>query len=436
VIILCLAACDGGLVRESTSDNLSISTTAAPLASDPTSVVQKTETPQPSDTPTRFVPHVTIFPALTPTPILEAVGTVATPIMFPEAENYTWNLVFAGLRAPVGIFHAGDGSGRLFILEQGGVIRIFKEGKLLDTPFLDIRDRVSDGSEQGLLGLAFHPQYDQNGYFFINCTDSNGDTVIARYRVSDDDPNLVDLSSEVRILFIPQPYANHNGGMIAFGPDGYLYAGLGDGGAAGDPQNNGQSLVSLLGTILRIDIDGGSPYSIPPDNPFQAGQGRGEIWAFGLRNPWRFSFDRLTGDLYIGDVGQNQWEEIDYIPAGGPSGLNFGWSYFEGNHPFRGTAGTGASFIPPIAEYDHNQGCSVTGGVVYRGPELPEWQGVYLFGDYCSGRVWALIKDGQGGWREKILYENLGRISSFGGDEWGNIYLVEHSGKIYVLGEK
>jgi len=341
------------------------------------------------------------------------------------------------LDAPLSLAHAGDGSGRLFILEKVGVIRILLNGEISPRPFLDIRDRVgSSGSEQGLLGLAFHPKYLENDYFFINYTNDAGNTIIARFQVSQADPDLADPDSETQLLQINQPYGNHNGGVVTFGPDGYLYLGLGDGGSAGDPQNNAQSLETLLGKILRIDVDSANqPYSIPSDNPYISGNNP-EIWAFGLRNPWRIAFDQANGDLYIGDVGQNQWEEIDYLPANSPAGANFGWDYFEGNHPFEGTPPQNADLIAPIAEYGHDQGCSVTGGVVYRGQALPEWQGIYFYGDYCSGRVWGLLKNSSGEWINQVLFENLGRIASFGEDENGEVYIADLTGTVYLLSKR
>jgi glucose/arabinose dehydrogenase len=354
----------------------------------------------------------------------------------PDPDAFIWQPVASGLERPVGLAHAGDGSERLFVIEQAGTIRVIQEGTVLPDPFLNIRDRVgSQGSEQGLLGLAFHPDYTGNGYFYVNYTDMNGDTVIARFQVSGDGANRADTDSEARLLHIPQPYANHNGGVVAFGPDGYLYLGLGDGGSAGDPFGNAQSLNSLLGKILRLDVDGGEPYAIPPDNPFAAGGGLPEIWAYGLRNPWRFAFDRQTGDLYIGDVGQNQWEEIDFLPAGSPPGANFGWDYLEGTHPYEGSPPAGANQIDPISEYPHRLGCSVTGGHVYRGL-LEAWNGVYLCGDYCSGHIWGLVRDGAGAWQVDLLFEAVGQIASFGEDEAGELYLVDHSGTIYILAQR
>ena len=309
---------------------------------------------------------------------------------------------------------------------------------MLAAPFLDIRARVgSSGSEQGLLGLAFHPDYTKNGYFFVNYTDRSGDTVIARYRVSAD-PSLADPSTEVRLLEVQQPYGNHNGGDLAFGPDGYLYISLGDGGSGGDPRNFGQSVDTLLGKLLRIDVSEVDGYSIPAGNPFVNGGGRPEIWAYGLRNPWRISFDQLTGDLYIADVGQNSWEEVNFQPAGSPGGENYGWNTMEGFHCFQSSACDQSGLTLPVIEYAlHVQGdCAVTGGYVYRGHSLPAWQGIYVYGDYCSGRVWGLFQNPTGVWENGLLFETGARITSFGQDEDGEIYLVNHRGSVYQLVEK
>lgn len=366
-------------------------------------------------------------PALVPT---EATLSFPYPTSFPDPEKYDWQLLTGGLSRPVGLASAGDGTGRLFILEQEGLIRIVQDQELLVEPFLDIRDRVgSSANEQGLLGLTFHPQYTQNGYLYVNYTDKNGGTVIARFSVSAD-PGLADPESEIRLLQIPQPYGNHNGGALAFGPDGYVYIGTGDGGSGGDPHGNGQSLDTLLGKILRIDVDHGDPYTNPESNL------EGEIWAYGLRNPWRFSFDRLTGDLYVGDVGQGAWEEIDYWPAGKSSGANFGWNFREGTHPFEGSPPAGLELIDPVAEYNHSLGISVTGGVVYRGAALPSFYGIYLYGDYGSGRVWGLFPDPDAGWQNQILFESGANITSFGEDEDGEVYLVDHKGFVFKLVER
>jgi glucose/arabinose dehydrogenase len=237
----------------------------------------------------------------------------------------------------------------------------------------------------------------------------------------------------MRLLHIEQPFQNHNGGELQFGPEGYLYIGMGDGGSAGDPLGNGQLLQTLLGKILRIDVDSSEPYAVPPDNPFVSGGGMWEIWFYGLRNPWRFSFDRLTGDLYIGDVGQDAWEEIDFLPLGTPGGGNLGWNFYEGSHPYRGSPPLGSIFIMPVAEYGHDLGDSVTGGYVYRGKNLLDWQGVYLYGDYSSGRVWGLLHLPDGTWQNALMFETATNISSFGVDENGEIYLVDYNGSIMTL---
>jgi glucose/arabinose dehydrogenase len=346
--------------------------------------------------------------------------------------------VVDGLAKPDGIANAGDGSGRLFVLEQPGTVRIIKGGLLLTDPFLDIRDRAgSQGSEQGLLGIVFDPGYQQNGFFYVNYTDKSGNTVIARFKVSSN-PDQADAASEVHILDVQQPYPNHNGGQLAFGPDGYLYIGLGDGGSQGDPHGNGQSIQTLLGKLLRIDVHKGSPYAIPPDNPFVKGGGRPEIWAYGLRNPWRFFFDPLTNGLYIADVGQDTWEEIDYVPPNyqGPT-LNFGWNCREGLHPYKDCLPpSGSTFTDPVWEYDHSQGsCAIIGGPVYHGKELPGMDGVYLFGDYCSGLIWGLTQTNGQNWNANLLFQTNFLITSFGLDEAGEVYVADQHGGIYRLSQ-
>ena len=354
----------------------------------------------------------------------------------PDPAQYQWSPVANGFDQPLAVVNPPDGSGRLFVVEQGGRIKIEKNGQVFQQAFLDISDKVTAGGERGLLGLAFHPNYPENGFFYVNYTDRNGNTVIARFQVSKTDPNQADPASEKVLLQQEQPFANHNGGSTVFGPDGFLYLGLGDGGSAGDPHNNAQSLNTLLGKILRIDMNGGDPYEIPADNPFAKGGGKPEIWAYGLRNPWRFSFDMKTGDLYIGDVGQNQWEEVDFVTAGTPGGLNFGWNYFEGNHTYGNKpAPSNLNAVPPVVEYDHSQGCSISGGVVYRG-KMAEWSGVYFYADYCSGKVWGLLHAADGSWNNKLLFENAGQVTSFGQDQNGEVYLVDQQGTIYQLTKK
>ena len=390
-------------------------------------------TPLPS-TPTPD-PDLPIFASPTevpssaaPTAILETDTPSSPPnaSVFPDGNNYTWQLVVSGLSRPVDL--QPDGSGRLFVVEKLGHIHFIENGQWIETPFLNIEDRVNGSSnEMGLLGLAFHPNYSQNGYFFVNYTGSGGDTFISRFQVSGD-PNLANPSSEVNLLRVNQPFPNHNGGGLDFGPDGYLYAGLGDGGAANDPFGNGQKTDVLLGKVLRLDVDSAEPYAIPTDNPFG-----NEIWAYGLRNPWRISFDLLTGDFYIADVGQGTYEEIDFLPAGSSGGTNFGWDLREGMHDFEGRASP--DLTDPVAEYSHAEGgCSVTGGYVYRG-SISEWNGIYLYGDYCTGFIWGLIQS-VNGWQVQKLFDVDVNITSFGQDDAGEVYLVADSGGIYKLVRK
>lgn len=369
----------------------------------------------------------------TPTPVEDTeepvVSTAAAAL--PDPSGFAWQEYARGFDRPLFITGAGDGSGRLFVVSQTGQIWLVKPGESSAQRFLDISDRTSQVagySERGLLGLAFHPQFSQNGYFYVNYTDRAGDTHIARFSVSPEDPDRGDPDSEVTLLTIAQPYGNHNGGALVFGPDGYLYIALGDGGSAGDPQGNGQSLNTLLGKILRLDVDSGEPYLVPADNPFASGGGLPEIWAYGLRNPWRIAFDPLTGDLYIADVGQNQWEEINIQPAGSPGGENYGWDYREGLHEYEGTPPQGFAAVDPVAEYDHALGCSVTGGIVYRAAGFPEWQGVYLYGDYCSGRIWGLLRSPDGSWQNQELFQTGFTITSFGVDDAGEVYVTDYNG--------
>ena len=300
---------------------------------------------------------------------------------------------------------------------------------------LDISGQVgSNGSEQGLLGLAFHPSYVENGLFFVNYTDLAGDTVISRFSMADGweagGPPVANSGSETVLLTLKQPASNHNGGHLAFGPEGYLYIGTGDGGAAGDRYQNGQNGATLLGAMLRVDVDDGQPYSIPPDNPFVGDPNvRDEIWAIGLRNPWRYSFDRLNGDLYIADVGQNLYEEVDLQPAAQGGGQNYGWPIMEASHCFPADRECDqAGLTLPLIEYDHSQGCSVTGGYVYRGEAYPSLQGTYVFGDYCSGRIWGMVTPAQSEPQLVQLAQVNVLLSSFGEDERGELYVLDMAG--------
>ena len=344
----------------------------------------------------------------------------------------------SGFTKPVDISHSYDS--RLFITEQRGVIKIIDSGNVFTTPFLDIQSRVkSSGNEQGLLGLAFHPDYNNNGYFFVNYTGTGDSTHVSRFSLSAADINVADPNSEIKILSIAQPYSNHNGGELKFGPDGYLYIGMGDGGSGGDPQDRAQDSTTLLGKMLRIDIDNGLPYTIPPSNPFVGVPGiLEEIWAIGLRNPWRFSFDKTTGDLWIGDVGQNQWEEIDFQASSSAGGENYGWRCFEGLSPYNSTGCLGASnYDDPIHNYANtgfSGDCSVTGGHVYRGSLYPNLTGYYFYADYCSDKIWTL-HDSSGLWVNDFhgVFGN-NSWSTFGEDVFGEVFVAGlTSGKIFRI---
>jgi glucose/arabinose dehydrogenase len=377
-------------------------------------------------------------PANTPSQTTEPTnpGNSGSAPIFPDPNSFTWAPVASGIFLPTDIQFPDDGSGRMFVLEQAGRILVFQQGQSAGSVLLDITGEVgSAGSEQGLLGLAFHPDFKHNPYLYVNYTDVQGNTVIARFKA---DGDLADPASEKALMHIQQPFPNHNGGAMLFGPDGYLYLGLGDGGSAGDPLGNGQNTQVLLGKLLRIDVDRGDPYGIPPDNPFVKGGGRLEAWAYGLRNPWRVSFDRLTHDLYIADVGQDTWEEVDFLPAGTPGGSNFGWNYREANHPYSNAVPpAGLTMVSPVAEYSHAEGdCSITGGFVYRG-HLTEWQGIYLYGDYCSGRIRGLTRSGAAGnsstWFSQLLFETGAHITTFGQDPSGEVFFADRGGTIYEL---
>jgi len=344
----------------------------------------------------------------------------------------------SGFELPVYLANAGDGSGRVFVVEKAGLIKVIKNGKVSEEPFLDIVRKVgSKGSEQGLFSVAFHPRYEENGRFFVNYTDLGGDTVVSEFKLSSD-PDRGDPASERVLLRIDQPASNHNGGQIQFGPDGYLYIGTGDGGSAGDPWGNAQNLSVLLGKMLRIDVDRGEPYGIPRDNPFRGVSGaRPEIWSYGWRNPWRFSFDPETEDMYIADVGQNKWEEVDFQSAGSKGGEDYGWNLFEGSYEYKLPKGYDTSGISfPVAEYNRGEGCSVTGGYVYRGKRSPGLNGTYFFSDYCSGRLWGLRKKPDGSWEWAEFLKTGLSVSSFGEDEAGEVYIIDFGkGGIYRIAE-
>jgi glucose/arabinose dehydrogenase len=347
----------------------------------------------------------------------------------PKLEGIELELVAEGFAAPLFLTHPGDDDARLYVVEQGGLIRVLEDGEVLDEPFLDVSDDITAGGEQGLLGLAFHPEFADNGRFFVNFTDTGGDTNVVEYRA---DPGADQAGAEPvqTLLTVEQPFANHNGGHLDFGPDGFLYISLGDGGGAGDPQGNGQNPDTLLGSLLRIDVDSGGAdgYGIPTDNPFADSGGAPEAWAIGLRNPWRFSFDRRADTLWIGDVGQSELEEINRVPAD-EAGVNYGWNLLEGSACYQPNTGCDRSGKEePVTEYRHDQGCSVTGGYVYRGTEQPTLQGNYFFGDFCSGMIWAVPADADKGTEPRPLLDTDLSISSFGQDANGELYVIDLTG--------
>ena len=368
--------------------------------------------------------------------ILPATGFAQPPVAIEP-------VITSGLSSAIGMTHAGDGSGRLFVVEQGGRIKVWTGGSsVLPTPFLDLSTIVSSGGEQGLLGLAFHPAYAANGLFYVNYTDLAGDTVVARYQVSAGDPNVADPASAQLVLTFAQTFENHNGGDMHFGPDGFLHISSGDGGG---PAGNSQDPTNLLGKILRIDVDGTPDageetcgltvgYGIPDDNPLVGGAGDcDEIWSLGLRNPWRFSFDRETGDMWIGDVGDGAWEEVNFEPASSAGGENYGWPCYEGNDVFEG-CGMPEDFVFPIHALPHPPNCSVIGGFRYRGQAFPQLVGFYFYSDWCSGRLWAAEPDGAGGWITHDLIDAGGfSYTGFGESDSGELFLAGAGGVVQVV---
>ena len=422
-----LIGCDSGPDLSPGQPSAAVLASATPRAA----VTAPAETTSAPTLPPTVAPPTA--PTATPTP---RPTPAPTPSGFdPNHVTVKFSTVATVPGRPLAIANAGDGSGRLFVAEQGGAVYIVVGGTVTSTPFLDISGQVSNGGEQGLLGLAFHPGFPADNRVFVDYTNRAGDTVVSSFQVDAGSPDVVVAGSEVVVLTVEQPYANHNGGGIAFGPDGYLYVALGDGGSGGDPHNNGQRLDKLLGKILRIDVDnpsGGLNYGIPGSNPFAGTAGtRGEIWLLGLRNPFRFSFDRATGDLWIGDVGQGAWEEVDVAPAG-IGGLNFGWRTMEGAHCFSPASGCSTDGLTfPVVDYPHDFGCAIIGGLVYRGAASPALRGGYVFSDECTGITWALDAAGTGRQSLVEVANAPSGIAGYGEDEAGELYAADLDGRVY-----
>ena len=378
-------------------------------------------------------------PSATPTP---SSGSCPAGAVVQGAPNLTATRVVAGLSSPLDLQSAPGDRTRLFAVEQAGRIRIVRAGALVPTPFLDISARIASGGERGLLGLAFHPQFGTNGRFFVNYTDRSGDTHISEFRAPLPAGDTADVGSERELMFVRQPFANHNGGGLTFGTDGFLYIGLGDGGSGSDPQGNAQNLGTRLGKMLRVDVNGATPFAIPPDNPFVGRSGAlPEIWAYGLRNPWRFSVDRANGDLYIGDVGQGALEEIDVGLASRRGGENYGWNTMEGTRCFSPGSGCNmAGLTLPVTEYGRADGFSVTGGVVYRGCRMPGYAGHYFYADYGTGLIRSFrLEAGDAvqarDWTTALSGSSrqIRNPSSFGVDADGEIYIVDYDGEVYRI---
>jgi len=372
-----------------------------------------------------------------------AIEAFLNPLpQFPDPTQYTWEPVVLTLDEPVSMAHAGDGSGRIFIVEKEGQIKILVDNEVLPEPFLDIREKVGiQRWEQGFLGLAFHPNFIENGLFFVNYTDLEYNTVIASYSVTEKNPNIANPNSENIVLAVNQLDAEHNGGQIDFGPDGYFYIALGDGGSPGFISSDGeilegQSLNTFLGKILRVDFTADSLYSSASKNTIIEGENTYEILAYGLRNPWRFSIDPKSGDMYIADVGNTQWEEINFLEATREQSVNFGWSYYQGMHPYFTPIPENLVLEFPVLEYGHEAGrCAIIGGLIYRGKALPAWDGIYFYSDFCSGEIFGLIPKEDGSWEDQLLYDSSIHITSFGLDESGGLYILDREGGVYRLVE-
>ncbi len=380
-------------------------------------------------TPVEVAAVATNTPAPTPAPVLSHTQPA-------DGSAYRWQPVADNLDSALYVTHAGDGSGRLFAVEQSGAVLVIPDEGVTPRLFLDLSDQLPSSvfqggyTEQGVLGLAFHPDYGENRQFFVSYTDFRGESVLTSYRVSAN-PDEADPDSAVEILRVPQPFPDHNGGHIVFGPDGYLYMGFGDGGNVNEPNTRSLDPALFLGKIIRIDVNS-TPYGVPADNPFVSVPGYlPEIWAQGLRNPWRFSFDRATGEQYVADVGQWDWEEVNVQPPG-VGGQNYGWSAYEGSSVYLPDV-TVENPTMPVLEYSHDVGCSITGGYVYRGTRMPELNGYYFYGDYCNGIIWAAYRDAAGAWQTSVFMDTEFVISSFGEDEDGELYLVDYKTGVYRL---
>ena len=427
---LVLAACTQPTPARNDAPPAAVAATAAP-----TSAPVPVATPA-AETASADATSVTVV-LPTPTP------AAAVALLAPDQVKLRLEPVYDGFDLPVFLTHAGDGSGRIFVVEKTGKIWVIVDGVVQTSPFLDVSEKITTaGNEQGLLGLAFAPDFAETGHLFINYTDRQGATIVERYTVSSSAVDQANPARAFTVLTVAQPAANHNAGMLDFGPDGYLYVPLGDGGAANDRFGNGQNPDALLGKILRLDVtsDPAQPYLIPADNPFVNANWNGqavrdEVWAIGLRNPWRTSFDRETGAFWVADVGQNQIEEVNVLQPGAPGGDNLGWPIMEGNSCFSAADCDQSGLVLPVAEYSHVDGnCSVTGGYVYRGGAFTQWQGLYFYGDYCSGRIWALASNGAGGWATAEVMDTDLTLSSFGQDEAGELYALDYGrGVIYRL---
>lgn len=429
IFIWVLSACRDGIPSETIVDATIVS---SPTVA-PTAPIVASSTVEPTIIPATAEPSAE--PTLAPTRTVSPTPT-NTPIPSKPVDSISLVPIIEGaFSRPIYLTHAFDE--RLFVVEQAGAVHILKNGQLLGEPFLDIQDRVgSNQLEQGLLSIAFHPHYQENGRLFAHYTDKAGTSHISSFEASSDNPDRADTSSEIILLSVEQPYPNHNGGHLKFGPDGYLYVGFGDGGSANDPLGSGQNPNTLLGTLLRLDVDH-SPeiYAIPATNPFTSAENRrNEIWAWGLRNPWRFSFDRLTGDLFIADVGQNQWEEVHFQPAASEGGENYGWNILEGSHCFLLENCDKAGLEMPIFEYNHQEGCSITGGYMYRGSQFLSLYGNYFVADFCSGNIWRLFPEMEGTYSSTKVLDSDFVISSFGEDVNGELYVLVHdAGSVFQV---